>query len=92
MPERPGAQSRPIAQIIIKFRDPKFDPSRPEFIQTLSERANVRMEYVRPMSGDAHVFRVQDALDAAAIDEVVRRLSQRPDIEYAEPDYPMRHQ
>lgn len=92
MPERPIAQSRPISQIIIKFRDPKFDPSRTEFVQALSERANVRMDYVRPMSGDAHVFRLQDALDAAAIDEVVRRLSQRPDVEYAEPDSPMQHQ
>ncbi len=81
-----------LTQLIIKFRDPALDPSRQDYLQQLARDSGVTLVYVRPMSGDAHVFRVQDALDPAAMVDIVRRLSQRPDVEYAEPDYVMQHQ
>ncbi len=81
-----------MTQLIIKFRDPALDPSRQDYLQELARDTGVILVYVRPMSGDAHVFRVQDALDTAAMVALARRLSQRPDVEYAEPDYVMQHQ
>jgi hypothetical protein len=80
------------AQIIIKFRNDALDPSRPDFIEGLSRDASAKLVYVRPMSGGAHVFRVEDIADSVQLTEVVQRLSKRPDILYVEQDAMMQHQ
>lgn len=80
------------AQIIIKFRDNTLDPSRPDFIEKLSHDARAKLVYVRPMSGGAHVFRVGDSAESEQLNEVIQRLSKRPDILYVEHDAIMRHQ
>lgn len=93
-PLRVGAD-QPVSmtqQIIVKFRDPKFDPSRAEFTQRLSAEVGARLSHVRAMSGDAHVFRVEGVLDQAALEQLMRRLTERADVEYAEPDAIMQHQ
>jgi len=80
------------AQLIIKFRNNDFDPSQADFVNDLSRTANAALVYVRPMSGGAHVFRVENISNTAQLTEVIQRLSTRPDVLYAEQDAIMQHQ
>jgi hypothetical protein len=80
------------AQLIIKFRNNDFDPSQADFVNDLSRTANAALVYVRPMSGGAHVFRVENISNTAQLTEVIQRLSTRPDVLYAEQDSIMQHQ
>jgi hypothetical protein len=86
-------QAAPMSErFIIKFRDAKSDPARVEFMRGLSRDAGATLVYVRPLSGDAHVMRVERLLNAPDVAAVIERLSKRPDVEYAEPDVKLRHQ
>jgi hypothetical protein len=86
----PASSSPPPSQLIIKFRDSKLDPTREGLLSAMSAQSGARLSYVRAMSGGAHVFGVHD-LDAATLEQVVQRISARPDIEYVELDARMRH-
>ena len=79
-------------QLIIKFRDSGNGPFRDDLVQELSRDAGAALIYVRPMSGGAHVFRLQKSSDADRLQEVIRRLGKRADVEYVEEDRIMRHQ
>ena len=81
----------PSAQIIIKFRDPGLDPSRPQLLDEIGRDAGARLVYVRPMSGGAHVLRPENPVDGAELDRIIVRLGKRKDVEYAEPDRIMQH-
>jgi len=90
-----SASPKPVAgggQIIVKFRDPGTDPSRPAFLTSLSASAGTEITFVRPMSGGAFVLRAGGVGSPDDLAEVVRRLRARPDVESVEPDrllYPM---
>lgn len=79
-------------QIIIKFADTAANPSDTHFVQELSHELGVGLEYVRPMSGVAHVFKVHGLHDAAELQEVLRHLAKRPGVVYAEEDRMRRKQ
>ena len=89
---QPQAARRKMAQLIIKFRNADFDPSRIVYVQELSRDAQTQMIYLRPMSGGAHVFRVMDVSDNAQLTTITRHLSKRPEILYVEQDRIMQHQ
>jgi hypothetical protein len=90
--QKPSMNKPSTAQIIIKFRNDALDPSRPDFIEELSRDASAKLVYIRPMSGGAHVFRAEDIAEFEQLNEVIQRLSKRPDILYVEHDAIMRHQ
>jgi hypothetical protein len=73
-------------QLIIQFRHHDFDPSNPVFVEKLSRDAQAILEYLRPMSGGAHVFRIKTISDPKQLDAIIKRLSARPDILYVEKD------
>jgi len=79
------------AQIIIKFRDPDLDPSRSHFLDGISRDAGAALVHVRPMSGGAHVLRPKKTVDGVELDRIIGQLRKRHDVEYVEPDRPMRH-
>jgi hypothetical protein len=81
-----------MQQLIIKFRDPNFDPAQDDYLQELSRDTQTQLIYLRPMSGGAHVFRVMDTSDNAQLITVIQRLCKRPEILYVEQDKMMRHQ
>jgi hypothetical protein len=87
-----SAAKRVSSQIIIKFRVDGFDPSSPAFVEHLSHDVDAQLTYLRPMSGDAHVFSLKNIADIARIKEIVRILKERPDILYIEQDNIMQHQ
>jgi hypothetical protein len=80
-----------MTQVIIKFRDPALDPSRQDYLRVLAHDTGVKLVYVRPMSGGAHVLRVEGAVDAEQFQRVVNGLATRPEVEYAEPDRLLHH-
>ena len=80
------------AQLIIKFRNSALDPSRDDFLQGLSRDAKAVLVYIRPMSGGAHVFHVENISDANELAEVIKRLSNRQDVLYVEQDTIMKRQ
>jgi len=88
----PAMQKMRMAQLIIKFRNNVPEPSKIAFVQELSRDAQATLFYVRPMSGGAHVFRVDNISSAAQLAEVIQRLAKRPDVLYVEQDKIMQHQ
>ena len=78
-------------QIIIKFRDPALVPSQSHFMKEISRDAGAALIYVRPMSGGAHVLRLENPADSPELSRIIERLGKRPDVEYVEPDRPMQH-
>jgi len=82
---RASAENAAAARIIIKFRAPA-DVSEPAFAKQLARTAGVSLAYVRPLSGGAHLYRVEGARDPAELAGAIERLSKRPDVEYVEPD------
>ncbi len=80
------------AQIIIKFRDNITNPAENNFVRQLSRCANAELTYLRPMSGGAHVFTAANVPDEEALKEIIKRLSQRPEIKYIQQDRIIRHQ
>jgi hypothetical protein len=86
----PTEERTMTAQLIIKFKDSKIDPTQVDFLKQLSRDANATLHYLRPMSGGAHVFSVGNIRDS--VSALIQRLSARPDILYAEPDNIIHHQ
>jgi hypothetical protein len=90
---RQEASTEPLraVQIIVKFRDPHVDLSQSGFLDEISRDVGAALVHVRPMSGGAHVLRPAAPVDYAELDRIIGRLGKRQDVEYAEPDRPMRH-
>ncbi len=88
---QPPVAGQKMSQLMIKFRQADFDPSRIDYVQELSVAAQTPIIYLRPMSGGAHVFRIMDISDNSQLTEVIKRLSARPEILYVEPDRIMQH-
>lgn len=72
-------------RIIIRFSDAIANPADVGYLDKLGRATGTRFVYVRAVSGGAHIVEAQLA-DQAQLAEVLRRLSQRPDIVYAQQD------
>lgn len=91
VPRADPPQIRQMTQVIVKFRDPALDPARQGYLKGLAhDIGGVTLAYVRPMSGGAHVLRVEGAVDAGDFQRIVDGLAKRPEVEYAEADRRMR--
>jgi hypothetical protein len=75
-----------VAQIIVKFKPSVTNPNTPAFLKDLSRTACGEIAYFRAMSGDAHVLRLSGLKTEADVNKALKRLAQRPDVEYAELD------
>jgi len=91
-------QSDPSApatsQLIIQYRgvmdlQSAAHPIRTAHLQKLNAVAGIEMQYVRPLSGEAHVLRLPARLPISEVEALAQRLAALPEIEYAEPDYVM---
>ena len=82
------------AQLIVKLRRPTEDErSRPlgaNRVAELAASAGVPLAAVRAMSGNAAVVRLMRAQSVANVRAVAERLKQDPNVEWAEPDLPVR--
>jgi len=82
--------SQQQTQVIVKFNDPTLDPARQDYLKELARGTGVTLVYIRPMSGGAHVLKVEGAVDAGHFQRIVDGLAKRPGVEYAESDRRMR--
>lgn len=86
-----AARDRPVLQVIVKYKDPKFDPSTGDYLQRLSSDIGARVVHVRPMSGDAQVLRFESEGNASNLQRVLARFAARPEVEWVEEDRRIRH-
>lgn len=86
--ESSGIQHMP--QVIVKFKDPAVNPAKHGYLEELSREIGATLVYVRPMSGRAHVLRIESSGNTESLHRVVEGLSKRSDVEYAEPDQLLR--
>jgi serine protease len=90
-----SAEFVPTDQIIVKYKaDAQLNgpvaPAGPARMAQLSLAAGVKLTYVRPMSGDAHVVRLPERQPVSDVQRYADRLMQLAEVEYAEPDLIMR--
>jgi len=93
--EQPGQASPaldlPTDGIIIKYRADvapanQEGPLQGEEMERLSQAAETPLTYFRPMSGNAHVIKLAQALPDSEVAVLAARLVALPEVEYAEPD------
>ncbi len=88
----PAMRAAETDRLIIKFRSLDLDPAGAEYLQRLFRDTGVKLVHLRAMSGGAHVFHVEEAVDAARLGVILDRLGKHPDILYVEPDQRVYHQ
>jgi serine protease len=80
----------PTAQLIIKYRETAnvhlAGPDLVNEMERLSAAAGVTIDYFRPMSGDAHVLKLPQAMPESDAQAIADRLAALPEVAYAEPD------
>ncbi|CAN5370565.1 hypothetical protein BH10PSE17_BH10PSE17_18080 [soil metagenome] len=85
------AASRPVTQLIVKFRDSSkaglAQTMSVEHMASMGKSAGDNLKYKRAMSGDAHVLALSRGMTVAEARAVAARLKDAdPTIEYAAPD------
>ncbi len=73
-------------RLIIRFSETVFDPTQPAVLTSISEVAGHPMSYLRPMSGQAHVFVVGGVLEPAQLQQIIERLQASPEVFSVEHD------
>lgn len=85
-----ASEGMPTDQLIIKYKaiaSAQLEgPNRADALERLSSVAGIQLAYFRPMSGDAHVLRLPEALLESEVERIAALLSSLPDVEYAEAD------
>jgi len=82
-----SAQSLELS-VITRFTDLVIQPDEKLFVKQLSQTADVLLVYVRVLSArrNTHQYKTVSAIDALDHEKVIRLLSQRGDVVYAEKD------
>jgi serine protease len=86
-----AAVAPPTNQIIIKFTDEalaarQLAEAETALLSQLSQAAGMAVTYVRPMSGEAHVLALPQALPAKEVAQIAADMEKVAGVEYAEPD------
>jgi subtilisin family serine protease len=92
MAQADESQAIPVDQIIVKYRDfanlnSVNQAQVDNQMQRINEAAGIGVNYFRPMSGEAHVMRLAEPVSNQEALAITKRLSELPEVEYAEPDY-----
>lgn len=81
------AEDQPTDQIIVKFSGESLSQAnQADELQRLSRMAGIELEMARPMSGDAYVLSLPQALPSSEVEAISARLAANPAVVYAEPD------
>lgn len=92
--ENNGVQRRPHGppttdQIIVKWRgedSARTAAARSSKLQSLSSSVGTRLQSKQRITGDTEVLKVDQQLDAASMQEILRQLAADPQVEYAVAD------
>lgn len=91
-PQSSNTLDFPTSQIIIQFSDTAvaqtmLAAATPQTqLEALSQVAGVELQYLRAMSGDAHVLKLPEALPQSDVASIANKLADVPGVAYAEPD------
>lgn len=88
----PAAVGLPVSQMIVQFADETTGNKMAEAaldgrIQQLSVATGTDLQYLRAMSGDAHVLKLPAALPVAEAQALATQLARQPSVTFAQPDY-----
>ncbi|MDQ6969384.1 MAG: hypothetical protein Q9M16_02610 [Mariprofundus sp.] len=78
-------------RLMIKFNDGLSEPQVKHKLADMSKQYHVSFRLIRAMSGEAYVIVLKGVSDAHALDRLLNRIDQRPDIIYIEQDRRMQH-
>ena len=81
-----------VAQIIVKFKDANTEPASASLLKSLGQTTKLKVRHVRPMSGGAQIYVLSGSGDEAQLTQVIKQISARPDVEYAELDRKLKPQ
>jgi serine protease len=90
--DEPIPAGLPVRQMIVQFTEEVTGNKMAEAaldgrIQQLSQVTGTDLQYVRAMSGEAHVLKLPAALPVAEAEALAAEISAQPGVAYAEPDY-----
>lgn len=78
-------------QVMIKYRDGRDEQAARADLARLNGIAGLPLDYVRPMSGQAHVMRFPGGASARQIEQAMERLRADPALQYIEADRKVTH-
>lgn len=92
VPSAPPVTHPPVSQIIIQFHEEITGnkiatAARDGRIQQLSVETGVTLQYARPMSGNAHVLKLDTAVSVNEAEAIAAKIAQQDGVAFAEPDY-----
>jgi hypothetical protein len=87
--EDPHSSPR-TARLILRFTPEISTPDDDAYLRRLSEDVGVELVYLRPMSGNTHVFAITTPLSSDQLRKILGRLTARQDIMLAEEDLRLR--
>ncbi|MEW6764300.1 MAG: hypothetical protein AB1344_00760 [Pseudomonadota bacterium] len=73
-------------QVMLRYHDGRAEQAARADLARLSGIAGLVLEYVRPMSGQAHVMRFPSGTSAQEVEQAMQRLRTDPAIQYIESD------
>lgn len=79
-------------QVIIKFKSDLKIEDVYKRLSVFEKDLAIEIEYVRPMSGDAHVVKISLSEDELPMEKILQQLNDYKDVEYAEEDSHMQIQ
>lgn len=94
--QKSASRGLPTDQLIIRYKASALAPNAagvtgPMQMQRLSDAAGAHLTYLRAMSGDAHVLRLEHRTSLVEAQAMADRLSYLPEVAYAAPDAIMVH-
>lgn len=75
-----------IGRVIIKFKDPSAPVNTVATLLDLEKTCGVRVGYARSLGAGAHLYELNGLRDQAALEDAVKGLAARADVQFAEID------
>jgi hypothetical protein len=75
-----------VGRVIMKFKDSNAPVDAAPMLADLERTCGVRVAYARALGGGAHLYELNGLRDQAALEQAVKNLAARPDIQFAEID------
>ncbi len=77
-------------QVIIKFKSGIKNEEIHKRLSMFEKELAIDIEYIRQMSGEAHVIKISYSQDKKSLEKILQLLNDHKDVEYAEEDIQMR--
>jgi hypothetical protein len=82
----PAATGDLVGRVIVKFKDPGAPVKTAQMLADLERSCGVPVAYARALGAGAQLYELNGLRDQAALEQAVKNLAARPDVEFAEID------